>query len=316
MKESPLNSLQGFGKRSLFAFAMSSFLLVIWTLELSRSTFNPQSHISPSNYEAPNMTKETPAPSVQPSPIPNPLSVPQTPGNVAAIIETRPLKPLIPLILHFSSVLGPEWPIHIFTTQTTIPYSRSLLRALDSKRVQIRRLPSESTFTDRNSVSEFLTTPWFWEQLAPAGHVLLFQADSILCYNAPMRVEDFLRYDFVGAPIDPTIGSGMNGGLSLRRRQLMLEITLGYSWREELAKAENPQDPKVEFEDQWYWHKLHDMGARMPNREEASKFSVETIWYETPLGYHQVQRWNMDHVETLDQYCPEYKLATDLLLPG
>ncbi|TVY13521.1 hypothetical protein LARI1_G009275 [Lachnellula arida] len=298
MKDGPLKPLQGWGKRS-FAFAVA-FLLIIWTLELWPSTLNPQSHISPSNGEASNMTKETPA------------SSSQNPGNVAAIIETRPLKPLIPLILHFSSVLGPDWPIHIFTTQTTIPHSRSLQRALDCKRVQIRHLPTESTFTDRNSVSEFLTTPWFWQQLAPAGHVLLFQADSILCYNAPMRVEDFLQYDFVGAPIDGTIGQGMNGGLSLRRRKLMLEVSLRYSWRGELATAENP----VEFEDQWYWHKLLGMGARMPSQEEASKFSVETIWYETPVGYHQVQRWNMDHIETVDQYCPEYRLATDRLIPG
>lgn len=37
-------------------------------------------------------------------------------GNkVATIIDNQPLDILVPLILHFSAVLGPEWPIIVFT---------------------------------------------------------------------------------------------------------------------------------------------------------------------------------------------------------
>jgi len=106
----------------------------------------------------------------------------------------------------------------------------------------------------------------------------------------------------------------MNGGLSLRNRALMLEIILRYSWKEEVAKAHEPVSPQVLYEDQWFFHKMLNMGARLPSQDEASKFSVETMWYETPVGYHQIGKWNMDRVESIDRYCPEYKLATNIFL--
>jgi hypothetical protein len=289
--------------------------VVIWILRTSTSTFDFNTHIpASSSCEASSTPEKLHTHTPQPSPT---IAVPHTPKKVAAIIETRPLDTWIPLILHFSTVLGPEWPIHIFTTQTQIPSSIPLRRALASKRIEIRPLPPNSEFTNHEAVSEFLTTSWFWEQLAPADHVLLFQADSIICANSPLTVDDFLQYDFVGAPIDLTLGhgdEGMNGGLSLRNRALMLEIILRYSWKEEVAKADEPVSPQVLYEDQWFFHKLRDMGARIPNQDEASRFSVETMWYENPVGYHQIGKWNMDRVESIDLYCPEHRLATNVFL--
>ncbi|KAI9056175.1 hypothetical protein LZ554_001103 [Drepanopeziza brunnea f. sp. 'monogermtubi'] len=51
--------------------------------------------------------------------------------NVAAIIEDRPLANLAPLLLHFSSVLGPAWPSVLFTSKNTflnqsIPFRRAV----------------------------------------------------------------------------------------------------------------------------------------------------------------------------------------------
>lgn len=46
-------------------------------------------------------------------------------------------------------------------------------------------------------------------------------------------MEDFLQYDFIGAPIDPKLGfgEGFNGGLSLRNRSMMLDIVRWYDWK-------------------------------------------------------------------------------------
>jgi hypothetical protein len=146
--------------------------------------------------------------------------------NVAVIVENRPLDNIVPLILHFSTVLGPNWPVVIFTSQENrIPSSAPFQRALGDGGIQIRVLPPHVKFHVRDEVSDFLTSPWLWESLAPAPHVLLFQADSIICSNSPETMEDFLQYDFVGAPIRPDMGlgdEGMNGGLSLRNRTLIL----------------------------------------------------------------------------------------------
>jgi hypothetical protein len=114
------------------------------------------------------------------------------PKNVAVIIEDRPLSNLAPLILYFSSVLGPSWPIILFTSGDRQPNTPAFRQAIDDGRVSVQNLPDGVHFDEHKAVTEFLTLPWLWEQLAPAGYVFMFQADSIICANSELRVEDIL----------------------------------------------------------------------------------------------------------------------------
>lgn len=243
--------------------------------------------------------------------------------NVAVIVEDRPLSNLPALLLHFLSVLGPDWPIVFYTTAESQPNSTAFLRAVNEGHISIRSLPSDLELDQRPSITQFLTRPWFWEQLAPAQHVLLFQADSIVCANSNEQLESFLEYDFVGAPIDTKgHGEGYNGGFSLRNRSLILDIVTKHSWQTEkdtgLITNEPCQTTKpcLKFEDQWFYHKMKDTpGVRLPSQEVASHFSVETIWYDTPLGHHQVGRWNAARMDEVASWCPEVKMTmgTELL---
>jgi hypothetical protein len=241
--------------------------------------------------------------------------------KVAVIVENRPLVNLVPIILHFSAVLGPEWPIHIFTNeevQKSLHESSSFQRGLSDSRFQIRLLPPGKTLNTHASVSDFFTKPWFWEQLAPAEHLLLFQADSVICSNSNQKVEDFFQYDFVGAPVDEERGLGMgyNGGLSLRSRSKMLEITNTYDWQTE--RHGDHSQGNVDYEDQWFSKKLRELppgpdgspGANLPSTEVAKKFSVETMWYDRPLGYHQPNVWQAAHMDEVYSWCPEYRMCT------
>jgi hypothetical protein len=170
--------------------------------------------------------------------------------KVAIIIETRARSNLIPLILHFSVVLGPTWPIICFTSdeiaasmQSSAALSRHL--AATGGPIQLRILPSTVLFSNSDSVSAFLTKPWLWQQLAPAKWVLMFQSDAMLCANAARSVEDFFEYDFVGAPISVKEGGeGFNGGLSLRKRETILRIIEENDWETNRGKR---------FEDRWYF---------------------------------------------------------------
>ncbi|KAL3418600.1 hypothetical protein PVAG01_10316 [Phlyctema vagabunda] len=254
--------------------------------------------------------------------------------NVAVIIEDRPLSNLAPLLLHFSSVLGPDWPIVLYTSEGKQPGSLPFRRAVEEGRISVRNLPDGIAFTQHQAVSQFLTSPWLWDQLAPAGHVLLFQADSILCANSDLRVDDFLGYDFVGAPIyvpaNPAAGhgEGLNGGLSLRNRSMILDIVKNHSWQTEMDDGTISQEgcvttqPCLKFEDQWFYHKMKNIAkssegqsvARLPTVEVASTFAVETVWHDAPLGYHQVARWNTNKMDKVTKWCPEIAIATEDLL--
>lgn len=173
--------------------------------------------------------------------------------KVAVIIEDRPKPNLVPLVLHFSTVLGPTWPIIIYTSaENTAHFSTSqvLIRLINTGIVQIRRLPSTILFDKSDAVSSFLTQSWLWEELEPAKHVLLFQTDSVLCSKAARSVEDFFDYDFVGAPIATNLWAdgGYNGGLSLRKRESFLRITKEFDWLENTNQ-------QMRYEDRWFYDK-------------------------------------------------------------
>jgi len=154
--------------------------------------------------------------------------------------------------------------------------------------------------------------------MAPAEHILMFQADSIIRSNSPQRVEDFLEYDFVGAPIDSERGLGMgyNGGLSIRNRTLCLDIVNTHDWQEE--RHGDHSQGNIDCEDQWFAKKMRELlvrddgspRANLPSTDVVMSFAVETMWHEKPLGFHQANIWQTEKMEEVYKWCPEYKMCT------
>lgn len=218
----------------------------------------------------------------------------------AVIIESTMIPNLIPVMLHFATVLGPAWGMVLFTLKDSWvePLSAPFQRLQDEGRVEVRFLPEGTKLADSGSVSRFLTSPWVWEQVSDARRVLLFQSDSILCSRSEERVEDYFKYDLVGAPIAEQYGHGFNGGLSVRNPRVFLNVTRSVDF----ATSGH------EFEDQYFYAELKKAGAELPTVEAAMTFAVETIYYETPLGYHQPQRWQAAKMANIEEWCPEVKL--------
>lgn len=145
-------------------------------------------------------------------------------------------------------VLGPSWPIYVYTNQEGIDAfstSATMKWAVSSRQISLFSLPEGVTFPNVDEYSAFMTSRWIWDAVAPAENIFIFQADSILCSNAPMSVDDFLDWDFIGAPISENYGEGYNGGLSLRRRSSTLRLLERFNW----------EDSRPMFEDQWYYKK-------------------------------------------------------------
>lgn len=106
-------------------------------------------------------------------------------NKVALITDRQYTQQLMPLILHYHSVLGPDWPIVFhtsndtftkhFSPETAANPSAIWQRAVSDRRIDVRVLPPGADFSRRNTVNLFLSPPWLWEQLAPAQNVLIFQ---------------------------------------------------------------------------------------------------------------------------------------------
>lgn len=272
------------------------------------------------NPDPPPPAPETPPP---PPPPPPPREFPH---SVAVLMETDVTRVphLVPLVLHFVNLLGPDWPVVILTLRATWvePASPVFRRYMAEQRIRVHFLPEDTAFPTHADVSLFFTRPWLWERYAEADRVLLFQADSVLCGQSARRVDDFAEWDFVGAPIAPPFGAGYNGGLSLRNPKLLLDLVrdpVANDFEALLrASAQAPEGtekpPWAEFEDQWFYHALraHRPDAKLPPPEVAMTFSVETVWYDKPLGYHQPFRWLTEaQKKEVFEYCPEVALLHD-----
>jgi hypothetical protein len=127
-----------------------------------------------------------------------------------------------------------------------------------------------------------LTSTDFWQSL-PFDKVLIFQHDSGLLRKG---IEQFLEYDFIGAPLYHIDFPAMNGGLSLRSKSAMLECIMQLPW-----------NPSLGNEDIYFCNLLKRIpGSKLPTKEIAQSFSVETIYGLGSLGYHAVEKWHSKEI--------------------
>lgn len=245
-------------------------------------------------------------------------------GNVALLMEEDPtaIPNFASVLLHFRGMLGPHWEVVILTRKGwKVPQSQVLRRLLADGRIKVRFLPDGVSFPTHPSVSVFLTGRWLWETFEKVNRVLMFQADSILCSNSAARVDDFLEWDFVGAPVLPAFvdskrpgARSFNGGLSIRNPRVFAEIARdpALNFTADLYSGPYEQLPNnMRFEDHWFMWRIDErpgLGAKIPPPEVAGQFSVETWYFDRPLGYHQPHRWQAERYAEIVDWCPEVGL--------
>ena len=216
--------------------------------------------------------------------------------HIAVLVEFRTTDRIVTVVHNVNQHIPSSWPIQIFhgTTNQNFIRNSTLAPLIASGKIQ---LMLSTVVYDRSRTNEMLTDPRFWQSVR-GEKILLFQIDSIMCSNSPHRVTDFLQYDYVGAPWDPSWFSFNkahlvgNGGFSLRSRSKLLALLAILPYNKQLP------------EDVWYGQNLHQVNATVAPLEVAKTFAVESIYYERPLGIH---RFALKCVirDKLFQTCPE-----------
>lgn len=193
-----------------------------------------------------------------------------SPQNVraAVIVETRPAFFLPLVIRNVMYFLGPGWNLYIFCREESAAYVQAALPGWD---VWYRRVPGSGSRFSRGAYNQLMTLPNFWASF-PEGKLLVFQSDSLL--SSP-GIDDFLGYDYVGAPFGSSDQHyGANGGLSLRTRDVMIECLQRVPY------------PPGEPEDCYFTQAVRQVGGAMPDFETATLFSVESFYTAHPVGVH------------------------------
>ncbi|KAL8838576.1 MAG: hypothetical protein Q9176_004973 [Flavoplaca citrina] len=192
---------------------------------------------------------------------------------------------LAPLIIHFMGVVPADWRFRFMGSPESVKSvqkSKAIRHQVDAGKLDLTYIPRNMTTGGQEQISTFLTNLWLYETvLQPAEWLLVFQTDmlaiqGILCANNEGNLNDWLDYDWVGAPWSPWSRYGGNGGLSLRRVSSIIQVL-----------REQNRIPNSDPEDVWLTSRLgHRPGGKVANGSVSLTFSGENIYHEKPMGYH------------------------------
>ncbi len=219
---------------------------------------------------------------------------------MAAIVEFRSTPLLVTIVLNVIQNIPENWPIQIFHCKRNAQFVQKsrLSTYIEQGKIILTELNDyEGNFSQYTNA--LFTNVSFWEQLR-GEKILFFQIDSIMCSNSPHRITDYLQYDFIGAPWDVRVPHVGNGGFSLRSKNKTLILL------EKMRLSGSLYSGKVN-EDIWYSIHMSSVGIIAP-LDVAKTFSVESTFYENPLGVHKMGIHKRD-LKKLCEACPEARLV-------
>ena len=200
----------------------------------------------------------------------------------AIIIEPRKHKAISFVLQNFLENLNDDWCFLFFHGTENKEYVKNIinndLKSYEYK-IKLINLNVENLFS--KEYSNLLKNKLFYKNIK-TEIFLIFQVDTLIIKENKHLINDFLEYDYVGAPWkDEVVG---NGGLSLRKKSKMLEII-------------DTSEPNDQNEDEFFCRQKV-IPLLCPSFEKAKQFSVETVFYRSPFGVHNfynhlsIERYN------------------------
>lgn len=186
-------------------------------------------------------------------------------NKAAIIIETRPVWQLVPVIRNFMSFCA-DFNFYFIGSDETITHVKNNIHG-----IQYFNIPNKQPFFP--FYNKLLSSEKFWNQFYE-DDILVFQSDSIMLRPIDKR---FFDYDMVGALCGNLNQFTMNGGCSLRKRNMMIECI-----------KMHPNVKNIN-EDIHFTESLRKMITNLPTAEECQRFSVESVpTKEKPCVIHGI----------------------------
>ncbi|KAI4603509.1 hypothetical protein KJ359_003321 [Pestalotiopsis sp. 9143b] len=237
-------------------------------------------------------------------------------SKVALLIEPRPLPHLVPQLLHMITVVPPDWRfVFIGSKKSIISVGRSYATKHQQAigKLDLVMLPEPWDIRSKEGVYRTLTDARFYNEFLPGAEWLLkFESDSILCANSESSLNDWLHWDWAGAPRTADDRFSGNGGLSLRRVSAIQRVL-------KFQERTNDTGP----EDEWFGTRLWVLpGAKVASGTDG-QLAVEDTYIPNPMGYHVRDGGNNLHDavwqdptqrKAIFEYCPELSLIMNMKL--
>ncbi|KAL8971125.1 MAG: hypothetical protein Q9183_001203 [Haloplaca sp. 2 TL-2023] len=234
--------------------------------------------------------------------------------KLAMLVEINPFGHLPALLLHMMAVIPYEWRFIYMGSKKSIVRMRTSLPIREyekSKKLKMIEVPAGFDASDNEGMHRMMTHRRFYEDIVdPAEWFLLFRSDTILCAQSNQTVNDWLEYDWVGAPWRLDDRFGGNGALSLRRVSAVKQVL-------RFQSRLNDSDPS----DRWFSMRMGLLpNSKMAPASKEAEFSVENVWHDKPMGYRLADPlpdsvWaDKDRRKQIFTYCPEVKIIHKMKL--
>lgn len=231
-------------------------------------------------------------------------------SKLAVIIEPRNASTLHAVLWNVIGQLPQDWPLRVYHAANNRAWllgGEGMTELIASGKITPVEIATSIVKNENDvadilertqaiQVSNFLKSRKLWENQSPAKHVFFFQVDSITCGKSMFTIDDFLQWDFVGAPVELPGGLFYNGGFSMRNRERVLEVidTFGATTTDD------------EIEDVWFSYKMRALHANLPTVEQATKFSIDSRFDQDAFGAHQFwPHMSPELMERVKEVCPE-----------
>jgi hypothetical protein len=193
----------------------------------------------------------------------------------AIIIEPRQHKALPFVLENFLNNLSEDWSFIIFHGTTNLNFIIDIINdKLSSHLHRIKLINLNVKNLTINAYNNLLKYNKSFYDYIPTETFLIFQTDSIIFKQYKHFINNYLTYDYAGAPFYfnkyKSVG---NGGLSLRKKSKMIEIM------SKEGKNNHPEDV--------YFSCCESVPIHKPSINDAMLFSVEEIFSEMSFGCHK-----------------------------
>lgn len=209
----------------------------------------------------------------------------------SVLVEFRILPHLEVLVRNMIYKLGETWSYTIICGNNNYSTIKEFCQRINGdNKINIINIGRDNM--TQNEYNTFLMTSDFWDLLS-GEKILLYQEDTCIFKN---NIDDFIIYDYVGAPFGPECVTPINvgnGGFSLRTKSVMLKVLENCSPIEFKTKSVMVNNYKKNTgltlfpEDIYFPQSMQDcnIGTVAPY-DVALKFSSEHVFTDDCLGMH------------------------------
>lgn len=229
-------------------------------------------------------------------------------GRLAAvIIEPRQHRYIYRVIKHFMNQLDPNIPFFLFYGKSKFQHIYNYFyRDIKSKKLTIIQLPVDNLSYSQYNV---LLKQKQLYSFIPYDKLLFFQTDAWINTKSRYKIDNFIKFDYIGGYSVGPEGIHGNGGVSLRDRKLSLLAI------DRFAKKLRPNYPEDVFFN-YSIKKLKGLVSCQKTLPQVHGFCCNYSYTDPnqhhPLFFHKVLT-NTRHGKKIMKYCPD---AAGLMIPS